>query len=241
MDFLKEVIKANKEIYSLIKSASHEDLCKSFQAGFGGDLSVFIDLEAEKIFVKNLKTFGEIFSEESGEIGEGEDLIIIDPIDGSDNFKSNIPYFGTSVAKISKGITTHAIVTNLVNGDVFYKINDEIQKTSLFFNNTKPLHVNKFASVGIFERAYDAPKMVQKLKNENIKYRSSGALALSLAIANEVSFVLFEGKIREFDIAAGYEICNSLYRFKDDRFILVSQDKKIFDKIRLLIEQKGNK
>lgn len=230
MEFLKAVKDANLEIYNLIKHSSHQKLCQNIKLGFGGDISMFIDLEAEKIFAKHLLKFGMIYSEESGFIGEDKNIVIIDPIDGSDNFKSNVPYFATSVALKQDNKVTHAVITNLTNGDIFYKINNDLSKTNLFDKRVSNIVTNEYSSLGLFEKVYTSSlhKIMQQL---NLKYRSPGALALSLALSHEVDFVLFEGQIREFDIAAGWKICEDLYRYKDDNFLLVSKDKNIFDKI----------
>jgi myo-inositol-1(or 4)-monophosphatase len=52
-----------------------------------------------------------------------------------------------------------------------------------------------------------------------------------------VDFVLFEGAVREFDIAAGWYMSEDLFRFKNDNFLLVSKDKGIFDKIHNFITE----
>ena len=97
--FLDAAIKANQEVLDVIKNSSHEFLCEDISLGFGGDMSKRVDLIAEDIFIKHLKVFGDILTEERGLVeGDGEFNLIIDPIDGSNNFVSNIPYFGTSIA-----------------------------------------------------------------------------------------------------------------------------------------------
>lgn len=236
MEFLQAVKNANLEIYNLINSTSHEELCKNIKVGVGGDFGIWIDYEAEKIFVKYLLKFGKIFSEESGYIGENKNIIILDPIDGSENLKSNIPYFGTSVAFKQNEKITHAITTNLVNGDMFVKTDKFFSKFSLFHDNIKPLVMNNFSSVGIFEKSFSS-SLHKKMKEYGLKYRSSGALALSLALCHDVNFILFDGKIREFDIAAGWKMSEDLFRYKDSNYLLVSKDKIIFDKICELIRK----
>jgi len=69
------------------------------------------------------------------------------------------------------------------------------------------------------------------MRRYGIKYRSPGAFALSLAYAHDVDFVLYEGKMREYDIAAGLYMCEDLYVEKREDLLLVSQNKEIFDKI----------
>ncbi|MDR1461204.1 MAG: inositol monophosphatase [Campylobacteraceae bacterium] len=239
MEFLHSVIDANLEIYHLLQNSAHNLLCEKLSKGFGGDISIKADLKAESIFVKHLKKFGAIYSEESGMIGKNSDIIIVDPIDGSENFISNIPYFGTSVARQKNGVVTHAVVTNLSNGSLHVRSFDTFQKRSLFNSETENIFPNAFSSVGIFEKSYNSDKLHDFLKNERLKYRSMGALALSLGMAHEVNFVLYEGKIREFDIAGGWYMCEDLFRFRNDNFLLVSKDKGIFDKISNFIKEQS--
>lgn len=238
MEFFQAVKNANLEIYKLILQTPHEKLCENIKIGAGGDLGILIDFEAEKIFTKYLEKFGKIYSEESGYIGCGNDTIILDPIDGSENFKSNIPYFGTSAALKQNEKITQAIITNLITGEMFVKTDDEFAKYSIFNNKKTILHVNKFSSVGVFEKVCNSSLHV-KMKEFNLKYRSFGALALSLALCYDVNFILFEGKAREFDIAAGWKMSENLNRFQNSKYLLVSKDKIIFDKIYELIKDEG--
>jgi len=121
-DFIKACIQANEEISLALKDGFNASWFEKTEVGAGGDVSSRLDLLAEKIFVKHLSSFGQIQSEESGIIGEGESQIIIDPIDGSSNALSLFPFYGTSVAKVNaEGILDTAIVCNLANADIFLK------------------------------------------------------------------------------------------------------------------------
>ncbi|NOX15507.1 MAG: inositol monophosphatase [Epsilonproteobacteria bacterium] len=234
--FKKEVIKANKEIKNLINDNSHKFLCEEISIGFGGDISMRIDLLAEEIFIKHLSKFGNIFSEECGFIDNKSDFnIIIDPIDGSANFASNLPYFGTSVALKNADTCLAASVVNLSNGDVFFKENESFEKANLDKLIFQNIESNDFSKVGIFEKSYCSQIIFEKLKKEKIKYRSPGAIALSLAYAKEVDFVMYEGVMRDFDVEAGLFFCKDLYVNKREDFLLISKDKETFDRITQLI------
>ncbi len=239
-DFVKSVKKANLKILKFIKKTPHEKLCKAISIGKGGDMSRFVDIEAEKIFIKHLKKYGQILSEEIGYYGKKCDtLIVIDPIDGSSNFISSLPYFGTSVAFKKNGIVKCAIVCNLENEDIFIKKGKKLKQGKLKKKSLKKVKKNKFSSVGIFEKSYDSKIFDKRLKKMGLKYRSPGALALSLAYANNVDFVLYEGDVREFDIAAGWYMCDNLYKIKEKNYLFVSKDKQNFDKIRKKVLKAG--
>jgi myo-inositol-1(or 4)-monophosphatase len=75
-----------------------------------------MDLIAENIFIKHLEKLGNIYSEECGLLNTNKEYtFIIDPLDGSNNFYSNLPYYGTSVAIQKDGITVAGFVTNLIS------------------------------------------------------------------------------------------------------------------------------
>jgi myo-inositol-1(or 4)-monophosphatase len=234
--FFEAVVSANIEILELIKESSDEYLHESFSIGFGGDISTKIDLMAEEIFVKHLSEFGNIYSEESGFIDNNhKSEIIIDPIDGSENFASNLPYYGTSVALKEDGKYTEAIVVNLANGEIFVKNDNFFEKGNIKNLIFQKVLKNPYSKLGLFERTYCSKGTPEQMRKHKIKYRSPGAFALSLAYAHEVNFVLFEGKIREYDVAAGLYMCEDLYVKQTDKLLLVSKDKEIFDKISQFI------
>lgn len=239
MDFQRAVIKANQEIYALL----HGDLDASFfhaakqgsaGIGVGGDRSLKIDLTAESIFIRHLSPFGRINSEECGLIGEGDDEIVIDPIDGSSNIASGFPYFGTSVSLKKNGHAVTSVVCNLANGDCFVRNRQEVFKTGLQEDRRRPLDVGFTPAIGLFEKAYSNPDVVSNLKGLGLKFRSPGAVALSLAYAHTVQFVLFVGPYREYDVIAGLHLCSDLHTYIDENVILVSRERKTFELIKEL-------
>ena len=238
--FIEAVILANKELYTYInKNLSLNDYIYTNITGFGGDNSLKIDLVAENIFIKYLEKFGNIYSEECGFLDtQKEFTIIIDPLDGSNNFYSNLPYYGTSVALQKDGVTIAGFVTNLVSSVIKYRAFDgEIKYFSLMKNEEiVPIDIIK-TKISVFERAYEYPFICQKLSQNSIKFRSLGAVALSLSDAKNYDFVLYCGKIREFDIAASLYICRDLFIYQTTNSLLISQNKQKFDLIKEIIKE----
>ncbi|MCF6245210.1 MAG: inositol monophosphatase, partial [Sulfurovum sp.] len=206
--------------------------------GAGGDVSSKLDLMAEAIFVKHLSLFGHIESEESGIIGKGSQKIIIDPIDGSSNALSLFPFYGTSVAKVNeKGVLDAAIVCNLANGDIFLKTTEQpIQQGKLFSDIFHTPHTVPNAEIGLFEKAYAHPELISLLDKEKLKFRSPGAIALSLAYAHTVNYVLFVGTFRIYDFAAGLALCEGLEVIVEEDYVIVSKEKLVAQKIEQLIK-----
>jgi len=242
-DFIQACINANEEISKALKDGFDVTWFEKTSVGAGGDVSSKLDLMAEVIFVKYLSSFGQIESEESGLIGEGKDKIIIDPIDGSSNALSLFPFYGTSVAHVNaEGILDAAIVCNLANGDIFFKtIEDSIQQGKLFSEIFHPPHTVPNAEIGLFEKAYSHPKIVECLDKENLKFRSPGAIALSLAYAQTVNYVLFVGAFRIYDFAAGLALCEGLEVIVEEDYVIVSKEKKVAQKIEQLIKTINHK
>ncbi len=237
MNFLESVIKANLEILDFLNNNFTGSMHKSLGRGAGGDLSSGIDIAAEKIFLDRLLKFGTVISEECGEVkNESSGFeIIIDPIDGSDNLLSHFPYYGTSVALRKDNKNIISVIVNLANGDIFVKDEERFQKAKLYDLKFENVVVNPYSKSGIFERAYASKNFISRLHNNRIKYRSPGAFALSLAYAHDVSFVLYEGSFRLYDVAAGLHMCEDLFMKKTENFIFVSKDKENFDKISRIV------
>ena len=238
--FIEAVILANKELYTYINTnLSLNDYEYTNTIGFGGDNSLNIDLIAENIFIKHLEKFGNIYSEECGlRTTDKEYTIIIDPLDGSNNFYSKLPYYGTSVALQKDGVTVAGFVTNLVSGIIKYRaFNDEIKYFSIIKDKyIIPINSSK-TKISIFEKAYAYPQICEFLSKNGIKFRSLGAVALSLSESINYDFVLYGGKIRDFDVLAALYICKDLYIYKTEKSLLISQNKQKFDLIKEFINE----
>lgn len=237
--FIASVLGACREIHEQLIQNKPVSLFDSYTVGHGGDVSSGFDLLAESICVKHLKSYGKILSEESGWIDTGlSDEIIIDPIDGSDNFASFFPYFGVAVVRRSNGTVTDGVVCNLANGDFFVRTKHEYYKSTLFDPFQKlPILNNNFAKVGLFEKAPNHPELIRELIAEGFKFRSPGALALSLAYAPYVKYVLFLGTMRSYDIEAGLYLNRELFTFHNDSYLLISKDKDVFMRIQAIVEK----
>jgi len=240
-DFLEACYQAALEVNTMLQSTDHDVGCALQKKGAGGDISITYDLLAEAIFVKHLSSFGQIHSEEGGVLGQGENLVILDPIDGSDNLKSNFPYYGASVALQKDKKTIAAFVCNFANGDCFIKEQSIVCKRSLLdVDRCFEVSINNQAKVGLFEKAAQHPDLAEKLLKSALKFRAPGAVALSLAYAYEVRFMIFIGKSRPYDVAAGLYLCEDMYRYVSDELIVVSHNKDDFAKILSLFQLRND-
>jgi len=241
--FYEACILACEELYALfhyteLKSLFH----KTGHIGAGGDESSGLDLAAEKILVRHLSPFGQIISEESGVIGEEEGRkIVIDPLDGSSNALSRFPYYGVSIAHTdADGILHDALICNLANGDIFFTNSKaQVRQTKIGAEEIFDPYTAPEPEVGIFEKAYANPSVVVALSKKGYKFRSPGAVALSLIYSRNTKFFLFVGRYREYDFLAGLAICKDLNMtiIKDEGFVVVSKDENIAKEIAILTKE----
>ncbi|MDI6800514.1 MAG: inositol monophosphatase family protein [Thermodesulfovibrionales bacterium] len=181
--------------------------------GAGGDKTFPIDKKAEDIIIASLESLNEpltIISEEIGlkEINGGGKKVIIDPIDGSKNAITGIPFYCVSIA-VAEGDTigsiSHGYVMNLLTGDEFWA-----EKGKGAFFNGERIYTQKDDTFYLI--AYEAqnpkgdiPKMM-RLLSEAWRTRCLGAMAMDIAYLayGSVSVFITPSPSRSFDFAAGY-------------------------------------
>jgi len=183
--------------------------------GASGDKTYPVDKIAEDIILSSLDKSGEaltIVSEEIGikDIKDGGKKILIDPIDGSRNAISGIPFYCTSIAVVD-GNTVSDIelgyVVNLINGDEFWAEKGK----GAFLNGERISTQNDDEFYLIAYEAQtprkDIPRIIPLLA-ESRKARCLGATALDLSYLayGAISVFITPSPSRSFDFAAGWLI-----------------------------------
>jgi myo-inositol-1(or 4)-monophosphatase len=186
---------------------------KALGIGAAGDRTFPIDKIAEDIIISELESSGmpiSVVSEEYGlkEINGGGRKVLIDPVDGSKNAVSGIPFYCTSIA-VAEGDTvgsiTTAYVLNLINGDEFLA-----EKGRGAFLNGEQIFSQKDDELYLV--AYEAqtpgrdiPEIIPLLARSR-KTRCFGATALDLAYLayGAVSVFVSPSPSRSFDFAGGW-------------------------------------
>lgn len=246
--FLHQAILATQEIINILQKKD-SSLYALHNVGAGGDVSIGADLISERIYMEHLLPLASVNSEESGFVqGKGSDCIVLDPLDGSDNFLSHIPYYGSSLALCdANGVVKESVIFNFCTKEGVARVGEKvltfcIQSYMLHKEEAfQTLQVASISKCGIFEKAYHNPKIATLLYQNQLKFRSLGASALSMAKAYEVNFMLFAGKIRDFDSKAGLFLCKNLHCISTDNFTLISKDKHIFDTISHIFSKQKDK
>ena len=164
------------------------------------------DIKAEKIIIdeltKSRKNYS-ILSEESGskENKDIDNVWIIDPIDGTNNFLHGVPHFAISIALKSNNEIVSGLIYDPIKDEMFYA-----EKNNGAYFNNKRIRVSKrkkieeclFASGEI-----DNENIKQKI-NSKLSIRKSGSAALDMAyVASGRYDGYFQKNLNLWDIAAG--------------------------------------
>ncbi|BCB95797.1 inorganic polyphosphate/ATP-NAD kinase (Poly(P)/ATP NAD kinase) [Dissulfurispira thermophila] len=186
---------------------------ESLGKGAGGDRTFPIDKKAEDIIISSLQSLNEplsIISEEAGleEIKGGGRKVLIDPIDGSKNAITGIPFYCTSIA-VSDGDSIGSIfmgyVINLLTGDEFWA-----EKGKGAFFNGERIYTQKDDIFYLIAYEAQSPKndipKIMKLLAEAWRTRCWGAMALDISYLayGAVSVFVTPSLSRSFDFASGY-------------------------------------
>jgi len=221
IDFLKKIC---NRVYDVVNPLiGTKEGAKKFKRGAGGDLSMEIDLVAENIIIDILKqaNINSLFiSEELGEkyIGEEEkaksnqNVLIVDPIDGSNNAARGVPYCSVSIAyAIGNRVSDikKAVVLNLITKDIYWA-----EKGKGAYINDIPIHVSDLdlSQKCFFELNLPKKKLTENLRKltplikrfNRIRILGSSALTLcQIASGNMEAFINLRESNRLVDVAAG--------------------------------------
>lgn len=175
------------------------------------------DIEAETAVVSYLqeRLLGiAIVGEEGGRSGaqDGSLTIVVDPLDGTNNFLHGIPHFSVSLALMQEGEAIVGVTYNPMNGDLFWALKDG----GAFLGDTRlsgsPRTTLPKAVVGTcfpYNGKGDHQKCAREmavLMPEVSGIRSPGSAALEIAYVAEGRFDGFwtsGAKLELWDLAAG--------------------------------------
>ncbi len=196
--------------------SEHKQLSKRVNAELGRDIKIAADTESERIIFDCLKKKSNfsILSEESGLISgaDQEFTWIVDPLDGTLNYKRGIPLSCISIGLWQKDTPVLGAVYDfnrfeLFTGiadigawlnDVSVKVSNTAQKSKAVLCSGFPVNTD-FSSDGI-------QKFIEDVRSYK-KIRFLGSAALSIAyVAIGRSDVYYEKDIMLWDVAGGLPI-----------------------------------
>jgi len=221
INFLKQIA---IEVYEIITPLIGTKMAsKKFKRGAGGDISMEIDIVAENAIIEALKQanvnllliseeLGEIYIGEESKAKENQNILIVDPLDGSTNAVRGVPYCSVSIAyAIGNRVSDikKAVVLNLITKDIYWA-----EKGRGAYFNDIPIHVSE---LGISQKCFFELNLpmknlmmnLQKLapiiqKFYRIRILGSSALTLcQIANGNMEAFINLRDSNRLVDVAGG--------------------------------------
>jgi len=187
----------------------------SLGKGAGGDKTFPVDKWAEDIIIAELeKTHlqGESFtliSEEVGirKFGDGKNVVLVDPIDGSNNAKNGVPFFATAIALLNGeklSDLTVGYVINLAVEDEFWAIRGKGAHKNGVLIRTPATDAITIVAYEASNPANDIPRIFPLIAQAK-RTRCFGSTALDLAYlaSGAISVFATATASRTFDYAAG--------------------------------------
>jgi myo-inositol-1(or 4)-monophosphatase len=216
---------------------------ESIGKGAGGDSTFPIDKLAEDIILSGLEKSGEpltIVSEELGikDIKGGGHIVLIDPIDGSKNAITGVPFYCASIA-VSENSAIGGIylsyIINLATGDEFWA---EKGNGSFFNGETIEAQNDDIFYAVSYEASHpksDIPKILN-LISEARRTRCFGATALDLAYLayGAISVFVTPSLSRSFDFGGGWLLV------KEAGGILTNIEGRPLDKLEISLKRSSS-
>ena len=177
------------------------------------DYASEVDGDAEKVIVKELKRaypdYG-IYGEEGGLQGNGRQMWVIDPLDGTSNYLRGFPHYCVSIALVENGEPTDAVIFDPLRNELFTAskgagavLNDRRIRVAERKDLEGTMIHTGFAPRER-ARAGSQLKTVDTLLVQAEDIRRTGSAALDLAyVACGRADAYFEAGVKAWDIAAG--------------------------------------
>lgn len=204
--------KAAEELTKIYKTAESR---KEVGLGAGGDITIKADKIAEDIVISEIEALDTcvyLISEERGTLKCGRKekpiyTVVVDPLDGSFNFKNGIDYFCISIAVLNEGgEAILGYIRNLATGTEYYALKGEGA-----YKNGEKISVSKNAGVKniLLECSSKASRadieFLAKAFLHSRHSRALGAVALDFCLIADSTFdtLFYAGASRYLDVAAG--------------------------------------
>lgn len=210
----EHLIKIATSVTELVQEMPLEERARNVGMGADGTPTAFVDKVAEDAILDYVTAHElelNILSEEAGFIDRGfEDILVIDPVDGTYNSKRGIPFYSVSLAigKDNLETLTSGLVMNMSTEDVYYAekgggayLNDERLSVTSRENNDRLL-ATYFGSTA-------APKTYEiALKFRKVRVFGSASLDLCAVAAGQADAYYLNvqphtRRLRVTDVAAG--------------------------------------
>jgi myo-inositol-1(or 4)-monophosphatase len=218
MDFFNDCRKISNDITIALKPLIGTSKgAKVIGKGADGTPTTYIDKIAENIVLEYLREIEAnviVISEEAGVVKitpEAEDIIYLDPVDGTFNAISNIPIYALSVAYASKDTIIKAFISNLATGEIFTASKGKgALKDGKSLNTSDITNLHEASCALYTSKKEERIKQITPLFSSIRRTRHLGASALELAYvaAGRLdAYVDIRDSLRITDAAAGILLC----------------------------------
>lgn len=209
------LIKTAKEAGEFIFNEAQKFKQSSIEYKDVNNVVSYVDKEAEKRIVSNLKAFdGSIGFITEEETAHTEDINgynwIIDPLDGTANFVHGVPHYSVSLALAKGKEVLVGVVYHIPNKEVYSAVLGEgAFKEDVKLNVTTLEHLNHtLLATGFpyykFDEMNKYVKILEELMQNTHGLRRFGSAALDLAYVAEGRYDgFFEYNLNSWDMAAG--------------------------------------
>ncbi|MBI4399403.1 hypothetical protein HY570_01515 [Candidatus Micrarchaeota archaeon] len=257
MNFLETCRKIAKKAGKLVMNSSTKEVSQNEL----GQMTMEVDLSLENCIIDELKKFNcAILSEEIGkkEFSKMPEVtFLIDPLDGSENYKKGIPVYAFGIAKVDYGgridEITEAYVYDLARGEEFYaaagkgclrngrkvqasKVNklDEALVSVDFYADYSETRLRPETVGKLVSRARDIRRFGPDLLD--MSYTASGSLDAFVEITDSLSIIHASGFaiLRETCIVTdeyGERVEKNLEEITECMNIVASGSRKLHDEI----------
>lgn len=196
---------ANKAAVGIVRDFGELEKLQVSKKGVGNYVTAS-DIRSEKIITKELSKFNSSYSflcEESGAYNPihatREYMWVIDPIDGTNNFRKGIPYFCINIALTQKGMPIAGLTLDPIRGST-YKAARNVGAFAEGRNRLRVSNANSIQEAVIACHKVDVNLLLEK----NAIIRQTGAVALDLAYLAAGKYdAVIANDVRWWDIAAG--------------------------------------
>ncbi len=237
-----KVNKALNKAKQSIMGNNREEMVRKAYINASGQMAIRADLVAENTFLKTLElegVSGILFSEESGVKQFGDDpkgeeaiILLLDPLDGSQNYKKGLAIgcisvaYGKYVRNPNLENLSRAAILNLYSEDLFFAV----KGVGAWFNgdpikvhNTNSSFNNRMSQISFYAYGEVAKRYFFDFQ-EKYSLRSLGSAAWELAITvigiND-AFIDLRGVLRAHDFIASkiiIEAVGGAFTFLDEKY-----------------------
>lgn len=214
MNIQEFIIKTSRGAGEIIKSGFGNVKNRRTKGGDRGDIVTDVDFESERYVVDRIRSaFPDhaIYSEEAGALGESPEgyLWLIDPIDGTRNFATGIPFFCVSIALAKDGVAQYGAVYDPIHDELFFAERGEgatLNGVTIQVSSEKSL-ADAIVSVSWTRKDSERKTFVNyidRMAHETSYFRRFGSAALiSAYVACGRADLYLQGQTNPYDIAAG--------------------------------------